>query len=200
MNPSFKENQLKGINPTTTPPSNIPVSEYRTVEEELQIMESRLRVVGLNADREEPLLLGNYLSAGGYFMYRYVSSPDLDFVQIPDAIAFTHFLSAFGTESGNIWDFDSDGVVGSSDLQRVLAGYGTHDTYFGQPHSLDEIPILGQFSSGWIIEIPGWSAAFLKVTPSDEGGQFIPSVLKSFFIEGFITETSSFVKFYYHRY
>lgn len=172
------------------------------IDPELERVSREVSAMAVPGDRDV-LTLGTYLS-GQYFMYRVIENENgIDSVNLPGAQAFTHFLAAYGQSSGNIWDFDADGVVGSSDLTRVLSSWGQPplSVDYLDIESLSSIVVMGQFSSGWIIEIIGWEASFLKVTPSDEGGLFFPETLNSFFIEGYVGGgVSSFVKLYFHKY
>lgn len=122
--------------------------------------------------------LSNYLD-GEYYVYR----TEVDGVNeyYFNSSVLLDFNASFGQPSGNIWDFNASGVVDSQDLALGLSGYGNG---FDADYDIESAQVLGQFSSGWIIDLEGWDVAFLKVTPSDEGGQFIPETLNSFFLEG----------------
>ena len=104
------------------------------------------------------------------------------------------FFSHYGQFSPQIFDFDNDGVCGSSDLIQALSGYGQTIT----PINLDSIYVVQTFSSGWIIEVPEYQVAFLKVSAYDEGGEFVPEPpINSFWLQ-LVDEEGNQIKYYYH--
>ena len=144
--------------------------------------------------------LSNYLYED-YYCYRIEESwpthPSWQDNYYFDAQGLLDFLSTYGQPSGNIFDFDGSGEVDSGDLLDVQAGFGDVAPV---PFDIYSASVNGQFSSGWLLNIEGFDDNFavLKVTPSDEGGVFIPDTLKSFFIEGTV-EGQNF-KYWFHAY
>ena len=118
--------------------------------------------------------LSNYLS-GGYQVYRVDDSTYFD------VSTRLQFESHWGGFSPNIFDFDGSGEVDTYDRLQMIQGYGR---VYEEAWDINEIQVLDQFSSGWIVDVEGWEVAFLKVTPYDEGGEFIPDTLNTFFLEG----------------
>lgn len=130
--------------------------------------------------------LSNYLE-GEYYVYRIEESwpthPSWQDDYFFNASSLMDVLQFYGQSSGNIFDFDGSGQVDVGDIQDVLAGFGNTPVV---PFEVTSAQVTGQFSSGWTINLNGFDNNFatLKVTPSDEGGVFIPETLNSFFIEG----------------
>lgn len=129
---------------------------------------------------------------GDYWVSRFQED-----IYIPNVNAWLGFLATYGQFSPNIFDYDSDGVVGTNDLLTAKQNYGK--SYQGDItlDSIKEGLVLGQFSSGWIVQLEDWEVSFLKVTPYDDGGEFIPDPpLKSFFIEGVYKGVQTKIWFY----
>lgn len=107
------------------------------------------------------------------------------------------FLSSYGQESANVFDYNGSGAVDASDFSATLSGFGS---VYEPNYDLYSAQVYLQASSGWGLELDGWSVCFLKTTPWDENppGSFIPDTLKSFFLEGILNEGGS-VKIWYYR-
>ena len=135
--------------------------------------------------------LSDHLS-GEYYIYR---------TQVEGVVTYyggsntlLDILGSMGSLSPNIFDFDGETTVDTPDLLNILSGYGT---VYTPDWSLDDITVDGTFSSGWIVTIPGWEIAFLKVTPYDEPCScFVPDTLVSFFLEG--VKDGQTIKVWYH--
>ena len=114
-----------------------------------------------------------------------------------DSPALLHFLSAYGNESPNVFDYNGSGVVDASDLTGTLSGFGNQ---YSPNYDLYSATIDFQASSGWQIQLPPWPVSFIKVTPWDENppGNFIPDTLKSFFLDG-VDEQGRFIKVWYYK-
>lgn len=114
-----------------------------------------------------------------------------------DTPALLSFLSAYGFESPNVFDYNGSGAVDASDLAETLSGFGNVYTPNYDLYSAD---IYLQASSGWGINLQGWDVCFLKTTPWDESppGNFIPDTLKSFFLEG-VLQGGTFTKVWYYK-
>ena len=155
-------------------------------------------LLGLGScQKEEPrssLPLSNYL-AEEYSIYRV----QIDGVSTYyfDSSSLLVFLSAYGLESPNVFDYNSNGVVDASDFTETLSGFGNQYT---PNYDLYSSTIDFQASSGWQIQLPPWPVSFIKVTPWDENppGSFIPDTLKSFFLEG-VNEEGQFIKIWHYR-
>lgn len=95
------------------------------------------------------------------------------------------FLTQMGKPSGNIFDFDGSGMVNVSDLLTLLGG---EQEAVSIPENILESNVLGKFSSGWIMQTEGYQVSFIKVTPFDEGGDYTPDDINTFFFEGVTNE------------
>lgn len=132
-----------------------------------------------------------------YFNYRILEiqngdSTETFYCNMPILLEFnTHF----GNFSPNIFDFNGTGTVDVLDQMSLNSGFGQ---VADSEINFSDVTVSGQFSSGWMINIPGWEVAFLKVTPYDEtpAGSFIPDELNSFFIEG--VKNNKTIKTWYH--
>lgn len=139
-------------------------------------------------------LLSDYL-APSYKVYR--EQTDTSDVFYFNNALFLEFLAQFGNPSPNVFDYYGSGAVNTQDMLQTLAGFG--DIY---PTEWDiyNATIVFQASSGWQINLDGWSVCFLKVTPWDEQppGSFIPDELRSFVLEGVLND-GTFTKVWYYR-
>ena len=123
--------------------------------------------------------LSDHLS-GEYYIYRTQVEGVVTYYGNTNALL--DIIGSTGILSPNIFDFDGGLGVDTPDLLNILGGYGTEYT---PDWNLDDITVDGTWSSGWMVNIPGWDVAFLKVTPYDEPcGCFVPDTLVSFFLEG----------------
>lgn len=143
--------------------------------------------------RQQENPLSQYLS-NSYHIYREVTATSDTYYFNNDMLL--QFLSQYGQSSSNVFDYNGDGFVNTPDLLATTAGFG--NVYQNQP-DLFGATIIFQASSGWQINLQGWSICFLKVTPWDEEppGAFIPDQLRSFFLDG-VTLDGDFVKVYYY--
>lgn len=145
-------------------------------------------------DRSMNIPLPEYLE-GVYHPYR----AEVDGVSTYyfDSPMLLLFLSSYGQESANVFDYNGSGAVDVSDFSATLSGFGS---IYEPNYDLYSAQIYLQASSGWGVELDGWSVCFLKTTPWDENppGSFIPDTLKSFFLEGVLNEGGS-AKIWYYR-
>ena len=145
-------------------------------------------------DRSINNQLSSYLD-GDYSLYR-VEADGVSTYYF-DTPVFLSFLSAYGLESPNVFDYNGSGAVDAADLTQTLSGFGA--TY-SPNYDLYSADIYLQASSGWGINLQGWNVCFLKTTPWDESppGNFIPDTLKSFFLDG-VLEDGTFTKVWYYK-
>jgi hypothetical protein len=145
-------------------------------------------------ERAVNISLSDYL-VGNYHPYRVeIQETSSCYFDLPMMLIF---LSKYGQLSTNVFDYNGDGMVNTPDLLMTTAGFGN---VYENNWPIYDATIVFQASSGWQINLEGWSICFLKVTPWDEEppGSFIPNELKSFFLEG-VLEDGTFIKVWYYR-
>ncbi len=150
--------------------------------------------LGGNLESSPNINLSQYLD-GQYSVYRtQINGNNTYYFNSP---TFLVFLSSYGLESPNVFDYNSNGFVDASDFNSTLSGFGNQ---YVADYEINDATIYLQASSGWGLELEGWSIIFLKTTPWDENppGEFIPNNLKSFFLEG-IRSNGDSVKIWYYK-
>ena len=145
-------------------------------------------------ERAVNISLSDYL-VGNYHPYRVeIQETSSCYFDLPMMLIF---LSKYGQLSTNVFDYNGDGVVNTPDLLMTNAGFGN---VYEEAWDIQTATINFQASSGWQLQLQGWSNCFLKTTPWDESppGSFIPDTLKSFFLDG-VLEDGTFIKVWYYK-